>query len=121
MAKIADFGMSRLIDPKYMTHSLSVVGHRSGYLPPEGVQGTNNYDLSLDVHMFGVVMVQIVHAVKGVNSPEERQMLIDNIAEHHPLKDIIKSCVAVAKEDRPTAESVSTSLKELVEFTNADS
>ena len=36
IAKITDFGMSRIFDMEAMTHSISVLGHRNGYLPPEG-------------------------------------------------------------------------------------
>ena len=111
-AKIADFGMSRIIDPEKMTHSVSVLGHRKGYLPPEGPY--KDYDLSLDIHMFGAIMVQIVHAVQDIKSPEIRRELIDRISENHPLKKIIKSCVVVAKDDRPTAESISAELQNLL-------
>ena len=113
IAKIADFGMSHIIDPDKMTHSFTVLGHRNGYLPKEGP--SQDYDLSLDIHMFGVIMIQIVQAVPEINSQEVRYELLDKISETHPLKKIIKPCVAIAKDDRPTAEAVSGQLKLLLE------
>lgn len=110
-AKITDFGMSRIFDPQKMSHSASVLGHRTGYLPPEGL--TKEYDLSLDVHMFGVVVVQIVNAVKDVDSPKMRQELIDKIPESHPLKNVIDSCVLLDKNARPTAATLSLQLQAL--------
>ena len=105
--------MSRIIDLDKMMHSVSVLGHRDGYLPPEGP--SKEYGLSLDIHMFGVIMIQIVQAVQEINSPEVRYELLDKIPETHPLKEIIKQCVAIAKDDRPTAEIVSGQLKVLLE------
>lgn len=113
VAKIADFGMCRIFDPAKMTHSLSVLAHRSGYLPREGP--SKEYNLSLDIHMFGAVMIQIVQAVENINSLDMREELLKKIPENHPLKKIIESCVAAAKDDRPTAETVHGQLKLLLE------
>ena len=112
VAKIADFGMSRIIDPVKMTHTFSVLNHRNGYLPPEGP--SQDYDLSLDVHMFGVIMVQIVHAVKDIKSPEERNELINKVESNHPLKQLINFCVAITNTRRPNAEAVCQELQNLL-------
>ena len=114
VAKIADFGMSRIInDPEMMTHSLTVLAHRIGYLPrpPEG--HSKEYNLSIDIHMFGAVMIQIVKAVENIDSPEMRDDLLLDIAETHPLKKLIQSCVAEKKEDRPTAKICEEQLQNL--------
>ena len=34
VAKLSDFGMSRLLDPSTMSSTLTALGHRMGYLPP---------------------------------------------------------------------------------------
>ena len=96
-----------------MTHSLSVLGHRNGYLPPEGL--SKDYDLSLDIYMFGVVMVQIVHAVPDVRSPEECNELNKEVAEDHPLKKFIDMCVVESKTERPKADEVSNGLQNLLD------
>lgn len=113
VAKITDFGMSRIFDMETMTHSISVLGHRNGYLPPEGP--SNSYDLSLDVYMFGVIMVKIIHAIPDIRSPEERYRLIDEVSETHPMKQVVNSCVMIEKEDRPKAEKVSNDLQILLQ------
>ena len=97
---------------KKMTHSLSILANREGYLPPEGQ--TKEYDLSLDIHMFGVIMVQIVEAVTDISSAKVRHELINKIEESHPLKKIINSCTMVDKEARPTAINVSKGLQDLL-------
>ena len=113
VAKIADFGMSRIIDPETMTHSVSLLDHRNGYLPPEGPN--KDYDLSLDIHMFGVILVQIVHAVQNIKSPEERAELINKIEDSHPLRQLIKSCVEIVRSKRPNAETVYKELQNLLQ------
>ena len=43
----------------YHVHSLTALEHRPGYLPPEAVRiDPTDYDSSLDIFMFGVVMTQ---------------------------------------------------------------
>ena len=112
MAKITDFGMSRIIDMERMTHSITMLGHRSGYLPPEAP--LQDYDFSLDIYMFGAIMVQIVHAVPDIKSPEGRHELINKITETHPLKPFIDSCILESKIDRPKAEDISKDLQQLL-------
>ena len=113
IAKITDFGMSRIFDMKTMTHSISVLGHRNGYLPPEGP--STDYDLSLDVYMFGVIMVQIIHTVPDIRSPEERYRLINEVPKDHPMKQVVNSCVMREKDDRPKAERVSNDLQKVLQ------
>lgn len=119
IAKIGDFGMSRIMDTQAMTHSFSVLGHRSGYLPPEGL--SKDYDLSLDIFMFGVVMVQIVHAIPDIRSPEERNKLIGEVVGDHPLKKFIDRCVVDSKTERPTADKLCNELRNLLAAHTASS
>lgn len=113
LAKISDFGISRIIDHQTMTHSFSVLGHRNGYLPPEGL--SKDYDLSLDVFMFGVIMIQIVCEAPDVRSPEERKELLKNVADNHPLKKFIDRCVVDSKSERPTANNLCNELQNLLD------
>ncbi len=58
IAKISDFGMSRLYDPSKLSHTLTAVGHRMGYLPLEAIRlDKENYDNSVDVFSLGAIMV----------------------------------------------------------------
>lgn len=113
IAKIGDFGMSRIMDTQAMTHSFSVLGHRNGYLPPEDL--SKDYDLSLDIFMFGVVMVHIIHAIPDVSSEEERNELIEEVAGDHPLKKFIDRCVVDSKTERPTADKLCNELQNLLD------
>ena len=60
-------------------------------------------------------MVQIIHAIPDIRSPEERYRLIDEVSETHPMKQVINSCVMTEKEDRPKAEKVSSDLQMLLQ------
>ena len=109
VAKVSDFGMSKLIDLEQMSISLSSVRHRTAYLPPEVLNDPKSYDASIDIFMFGVVMVQIAHSVPKVDSIDTRQELLRTISDNHPLKnpvDLFELCVKDVKEDRPKAQKV---------------
>lgn len=109
VAKVSDFGMSRMLDLEQMSISLSSVRHRTAYLPPEVLTDPKSYDASIDIFMFGVVMVQIAHSVSKVDTIEKRKELLRNIPDNHPLKspvDLFDLCVKDDKEDRPTAQKV---------------
>ena len=102
MAKVTDFGISRKnID---MTHSLTAISHRPGYLPPEAPEYPTNYDSSLDIFMFGAVMTQIARKVPATKSKDKRQKLVRELGEaKHPLHPIIIQCLDEEKQDRPGA------------------
>ena len=111
VAKVTDFGMSRLIvkqpDMSHMTHSLSAMQHRPGYLPPEAPEYPTDYDSSLDIFMFGAVMTQIASKAPTIKSKEFRQKLINQLdAIRHPLRPVIKLCLNEKKESRPVASKL---------------
>ena len=111
VAKISDFGMSRLIDPFQMTHTLTAVAHRMGYLPPEALRPENEkYDYSLDVFSFGVIMVQIVCKVGTVKTVNNRRFHVSQIPTKHRLNKIINLCLQEDMRERPTAGEIRTSL-----------
>ena len=61
-AKISDFGMSRLLPEDYVTTTLTSIGHRAVYLPPEASEDPSRYSYTLDIYSFGVVATQIVQS-----------------------------------------------------------
>ena len=104
VAKISDFGMSRIIDCNTMSSTLTALGHRMGYLPPEApLIEASRYDSSLDIFSFGVVMTQIVHRLETVKTPQDRNFHVAQIETSHPLKPLIVACLNENKEERPTA------------------
>ena len=113
VAKVTDFGMSRLImKHPHMTHSLTAIGHRPGYLPPEAPKEYSDYDSSLDVFMFGAVMAQIACKQPTIRSKDERKLLVNQLgAAGHPLKPMISMCLDENKERRPNARMLCVSLE----------
>ena len=107
VAKISDFGMSRLLDPSQMSSTLTAVGHRMGYLPPEALRlEDEEYDHSLDVFSLGVIMVQILHKVETVKTAKDRSFLVSQIPTTHRLKSIISDCLQEDRRRRPTAKDI---------------
>ncbi|XP_064387843.1 probable serine/threonine-protein kinase kinY isoform X1 [Halichondria panicea] len=105
IAKISDFGMSKLLDPlKFNT----TIGHRMGYLPREALhEEKEDYDQSLDVFSCGVIMIQIALRLENVNSGRERSSYFEEIkAGLHPLKPHVMACLQEDKKRRPSATFV---------------
>ena len=107
VAKISDFGMSRLLDPTQMSSTLTAIGHRMGYLPPEALRlEDEEYDHRLDVFSLGVIMVQIVCKVETVKSVKDRSFLLSQIPNTHKLKLIISDCLRENMRMRPESKDI---------------
>ena len=107
VAKISDFGISRLLDPSQMSSTLTVIGHRMGYLPPEALRlEGEEYDHSLDVFSLGVIMMQIVCKVETVKTAKDRSFHVSQIPPTNRLKLTISQCLREDKRRRPTAGNV---------------
>ena len=106
-AKISDFGMSRLINPSQMSHALTAVAHRMGYMPPEALRlQDEKYDHRLDVFSLGVIMVQIACKVVTVKTVKDRQLLVSQIPVTHRLNLTITRCLQEDMRLRPTAGDI---------------
>lgn len=111
VAKVSDFGLSRVLsDYPSLSHSLTAVGRR-GYLPKGDI--TTNFDYSLDIFMFGAVMTMIASKVPEIKDRSHRMKIFHQIDEGHPLKAIIRQCLSQKKEDRPIADRLHASLREI--------
>ena len=108
VAKVADFGMSRIIDCTSHRHSLTAMGHREGYMPPEA--SSSNYDSSLDIYMFGVVMIQIAKNIHYIGSERKPFELWKGISTEHPLNEPITSSLHEDKHSRPKSADLHKSL-----------
>lgn len=116
VAKVSDFGMSRVIDSSTLSSTLTALGHRMGYLPPEApLIEASCYDSSLDIFSFGAIMTQIVRKLGTVKSPRDRNFNVSQIVNSHPLKPLIVACLDENKEDRPSASSVEHNLNEFLQ------
>ena len=111
IAKISDFGMSRILDPD-SSRKLTTLGHREAHLPPEARKiASKYYDTSLDIFSFGVVLVQIVTKSSHISREAERDSLVTQIEETHPLCSLIHDCIQCDKEMRPDASSICCNLE----------
>ena len=114
IAKVSDFGMSKILDPD--CRSLSTLGHREAFLPPEaGVTAPKDYDFSLDVFSFGVVIVQLVMRASHIIRVADRDDLVKEIEVTHPLHSLIQDCIQYEKEKRPNANDIRCVLESKVE------
>ena len=74
VAKVCDFGMSRIIKSEGTSISLPAFGHR-GYLPPEATDvDSSRFDSSFEIFAFGAIMVQIVRCLQTIKSRKEHRM-----------------------------------------------
>ncbi len=111
IAKISDFGMSRLYDPSKLSQTLTAVGHRRGYLPLEAIRlDEENYDNSVDVFSLGAIMVQIVRKLKTVKSVEDGSFHVARIPRTHRLRKLIDSCLQEDMRRRPSARDICESI-----------
>lgn len=104
-AKIADFGMSRLLQQDHIGTQLTSLGHRKVYLPPEAADPAE-YSYTLDVYALGVLGMQVVMVKTKIKNKDELFSLFKQISSTHLLKDIICSCLCEDRETRPQAENV---------------
>ncbi len=112
VAKISDFGMSRLYDSSKLSHTLTAIGHRMGYLPREALRlEEENYDNSLDVFSYGVIVTQIVCKLETIKSAKNRSFHVAQIPHTHRLRKLIDSCLQEDMIRRPSAMDICESTK----------
>ncbi len=112
VAKISDFGMSRLYDSSKLSQTLTAVGHRIGYLPLEAIRlEEEKYDSRLDVFSLGAIMVQIVCKLETIKSAKDRSFHFSQIPHTHRLRKLIDSCLKEDKRRRPYARDICESIK----------
>uniref|UniRef100_A0A0D9W3B1 Receptor-like serine/threonine-protein kinase n=1 Tax=Leersia perrieri TaxID=77586 RepID=A0A0D9W3B1_9ORYZ len=90
-AKLADFGLSKLID-RDQSKVVTVMRGTPGYLAPEWL--TSQITEKVDIYSFGVVLMEIISGRKNidVSQPEENVQLINLLrekAQNNQLTDII--------------------------------
>ena len=111
VAKISDFGMSRLYDPSKLSSTLTAIGHRKGYLPPEAIRlEEEKYDSSLDVFSYGVIVAQIVCKLETIKSAKDRLFHVSQIPGTNKLRKLIDDCLQEDMTKRPSAKDICESL-----------
>ncbi|KAK4834164.1 hypothetical protein QYF36_018034 [Acer negundo] len=128
-AKVADFGLSKLVSDSSKGHVSTQVKGTLGYLDPEYYM-TQQLTEKSDVYSFGVVMLELITAKQPIEKGkyvvrEVRTMMDKNDEEHYGLKEIMDptirnmvligfrkfvelamQCVEESASERPTMSEV---------------
>ncbi len=125
VAKIADFGNSRIIDisPEQLAKSMTCAPGTPSYLPPEAMEPGSKYDAKLDIFSFGHLALYTITRVfpmpiastyvnpdgkvVGRTEVERRQEHVDRmratVGEVSSLGDLVIQCLNNDPERRPLA------------------
>ncbi|KAK8535281.1 hypothetical protein V6N12_056804 [Hibiscus sabdariffa] len=79
-AKIADFGLAKILARHASSHTMSTVAGSFGYLAPEYAY-TTKVDTKVDVYSFGVVLLELVTG-REANSADESMGLVEWARQH---------------------------------------
>ena len=113
IAKIGDFGQSKLKQGLYLT---STQPGMVLYMPPEALIGGGSvYDESLDIFSLGVLMLEIgtqeppVQNLTGIGTISElkrRDKDLKKLDKDHPVKPLVLRCLKDKPKDRPKVKEV---------------
>ncbi|GER49104.1 leucine-rich repeat receptor-like protein kinase family protein [Striga asiatica] len=90
-AKIADFGLARILVKEGEPNTMSVVAGSFGYMAPEYAQ-TRRVNEKIDVYGFGVILLELVTG-REAHSGDETLSIVDwtwrHVREGRPIEDAI--------------------------------
>ena len=113
VAKVCDFGMSRITKSDAQSVSLQAFAHK-GYMPPEATDMESSYyNLKFDIYSFGALMIQIVRHLPTIKDRKERSFELELVQASHPIKKIIINCLNENRDDRPSAAHLKRRLEAL--------
>jgi serine/threonine protein kinase len=119
-AKIADFGLARLLDADSPNERLTLVARAIGpleYLSPEQVRGAQG-DGPSDVYALGVITYQMLAGAlpfEAVTAKLPRPLIgvAAHLADHVRLCDLVMKCLETDPKARPTAAELAKKLAAL--------
>ncbi len=108
-AKIADLGVSKLLNPLELVTRTQVPG-TPYILPPEAYELNPSYTFQYDIYSFGVLSVYFL--TQKLPYPPEFANIIQSLTQYCSLsmKTIVESCVRRRPIDRPSSVKLSTEL-----------
>ena len=134
-AKVADFGMLKLLEQNVRMTPLTKCPGTEAYMPPEALSDEPKYTYKLDCFSFGVLMIQIItrnfpeptKATVSVRDPkyptglvlvpvqevERRKSDIDCTESQNSLRPIFLACLSDYEKDRPLIKDVCQQLAQL--------
>ena len=115
VAKVCDFGMSRILQNEVHSISLQAFAHK-GYMPPEATDMESScYNSKFDIFSFGALMVQIVRHLPTIKDRRERISELKKVEATHPIKELIYECLHESRDERPSAGQLKRQLHDLLE------
>jgi serine/threonine protein kinase len=119
-AKIADFGLARLLDAESPNERLTLVARAIGpleFLSPEQVRGAQG-DGPSDVYALGVIAYQMLAGVlpfEAVTAKLPRPLIgvAAHLSDHVRLCDLVMKCLEADPKARPTAAELAKKLAAL--------
>ena len=130
-AKIADLGVSKLLDPRTRAAMMQTKAPGTHYyMPPEALMENPKYDESLDIFSFGHLALYVINQVFPevfevtitplvLRDYEEtlqilkRRKAIDEMGRDHCLHDVVTKCLQDNPQKRPTTLTLSEMLNHL--------
>ncbi len=113
VAKVCDFGMSKLTKNDAQSVSLQAFAHK-GFMPPEATDMESScYNSKFDIYSFGALMVQIVRHLPTIKDRMERSFEMELIQASRPIKKIITDCLNENRDHRPSATHLKRRLEAL--------
>ncbi|KAG0614661.1 hypothetical protein M758_6G194000 [Ceratodon purpureus] len=108
VAKVADFGLSKLTSDENATHVSTLVKGTAGYLDPEYFQ-TNFLTFKSDIYSFGVVLLELMTGQPPINtSPSSRcaGSLVEWVRQNLSAGDIDKILDPTVKASKPNMDGL---------------
>ena len=116
VAKVCDFGMSRILKSEAHSISLQAFAHK-GYMPPEATDlESSRYNAQFDIFSFGALMVQIARQIPTIKDKNERRYELNLIESSHPIKALMNECLLENRDNRPSATQLKRRLQLLLQF-----
>ena len=130
-AKIADLGVSKLLDPRTRAAMMQTKAPGTHfYMPPEALKENPKYDEKLDIFSFGHLALYVINQVLPevfevtitpavLRDHEEtlqilrRRTAIDEMGRDHCLHGIVTNCLQDNPRKRPTTLKLNEMLKHL--------